>query len=85
MGAHEVNAVALFDGPQPERRREMGLADAGRNSHILRSFSAPSPFTIPGIPSLAKRRRSSAKHASPEAAPSPARFLMARGHFFQSG
>jgi len=35
--------------------RQVRLPRAGRNSHILRSFRASPPFTIPGTRSSARR------------------------------
>jgi hypothetical protein len=53
LGADEVDAEAVLDGPEAEGDREVGLPHAGRRRHILRSFSGPSSSTMPGIPSLA--------------------------------
>ncbi len=55
VGAHEVHAVTLLDRAQPERDGEMRLADTGRNSHMLRSFRAPSPSTTAGTRWSVKR------------------------------
>jgi hypothetical protein len=55
LSPHDVDAEALLDGAQAEGDGEMCLADAGRNSHMLRSFHAPSLSTTAGIRSSAKR------------------------------
>jgi hypothetical protein len=47
--------MPLLDHGQADRLREMTLAGAGRNSHMLRSFDAPLPSTTAGILSSAKR------------------------------
>jgi hypothetical protein len=41
--------MALLNDSETDSLGKMALPGAGRNSHILRSFGAPSPFTIPGI------------------------------------
>ena len=51
----EQRPVAQLAGLEAEGDREMGLADAGRNSYILRSSRAPSSFSIPGTHSSAGR------------------------------
>src|SRR5437667_4021528 len=44
------HAIAVLDGLESEADGQVGLPDAGRNSHILRSFSVPSSSTIAGTP-----------------------------------
>src|SRR2546427_6588017 len=51
----EEHGVASLDDGAAEGDRQVRLADAGRNSHILRSFRASPPFTIPGTRSSARR------------------------------
>jgi hypothetical protein len=49
------DAVALLDRGEADGLGQVTLARAGRNSHMLRSFRAPSPSTTAGIRSSAKR------------------------------
>ena len=42
------DAMAVLDDRDADRLGEMTLAGAGRNSHILHSFSVPSSSTTPG-------------------------------------
>jgi hypothetical protein len=45
----------MLDGLETESDRQVGLADAGRDSHMLRSFRALSPSTTAGIRWSVKR------------------------------
>src|SRR5438094_3523737 len=47
-GGGEEHAVAPLDRFETQSDGEVGFADAGWNSHILRSFSVPSSSTIAG-------------------------------------
>ncbi len=49
------HAVAVLDGLEAEPDGQVRLADARRNSHMLRSFHALSLSTTTGIRSSAKR------------------------------
>ena len=53
VGLAVKDAMALLDDGDADGLRQVALARAGRRSHILRSFSAPSSSTMPGIPSSA--------------------------------
>ena len=55
VGLAIQDAVALLDHGEADRLRQVALAGAGRNSHILRSFHAPSSSITPGIRSSARR------------------------------
>jgi hypothetical protein len=45
--------MALLDHGEADRLRQVALACAGRNSHIVRSFNGPLLFTTAGILSSA--------------------------------
>jgi hypothetical protein len=47
--------MALLNDGKADGLREVTLARARRNSHILRSFRVASPSTIPGIRSSIRR------------------------------
>jgi hypothetical protein len=55
VGAHEEDLVAAATGFVRQGLGEVALADAGRNSHMLRSFNAASLSITAGIRSSAKR------------------------------
>jgi hypothetical protein len=46
----EQDRVASLDGLDPEGDREVDFPDSRRNSRIVRSLHARSPFTIAGTP-----------------------------------
>jgi hypothetical protein len=55
LEGEEQDRVAGLDGLDAEGDGQMRLTDAGRNSHILRSFQDPLPSTTASTLSSAKR------------------------------
>lgn len=53
VGFAVQDPVALLDDGEADGLRQVALAGAGRDSHILHRFRVPSSSTMPGTPSSA--------------------------------